>query len=199
MFSNIPQAILDRMQYLEERDQYEMSGKTPINHFDKLRQIPPDTGKFISLIASTLTTNGQWLEIGTSAGYSALWLALACKKLNKKLITFELDQQKIALAKETFACCQIESYIELITGNVFDSLHNYNDISFCFLDTEKELYSNCYEIAISNMVSGGILLADNVISHKADLQPMIDYALNDKRVDALIVPIGQGVLMCKKQ
>ena len=48
------------------------------------------------------------------------------------------------------------------------------------------------------MVPGGILLADNVVSHQADLQPMIDSALRDDRVDALVIPIGQGILLCKK-
>ena len=48
------------------------------------------------------------------------------------------------------------------------------------------------------MVSGGILMADNVISHQSDLQPMIDRALGDTRVDSLVVPIGQGILLCRK-
>ena len=136
--------------------------------------------------------------MGTSAGYSTLWLALACKLLNTKITTFELDQQKIALAKETFTNAQVEQYVDLVPGNVFDHLPSYKDISLCFLDTEKELYADCYEIVIPNMVPGGILLADNVISHQSDLQPMIDHALGDKRVDALVVPIGQGILMCRK-
>lgn len=77
-------------------------------------------------------------------------------------------------------------------------MSNYKEISFCFLDTEKELYSECYDIVIPNMISGGILLADNVVSHKADLQPMIDCALNDERVNAMVIPVGQGILMCQK-
>ena len=93
---------------------------------------------------------------------------------------------------------KVEQYVDLIEGNVFDSLFSFSDIAFCFLDTEKELYAECYEIAIANMVSGGILLADNVISHQADLQPMIERVLNDKRVDAMIVPVGQGLLLCRK-
>jgi hypothetical protein len=48
------------------------------------------------------------------------------------------------------------------------------------------------------MVSGGILMADNVISHQSDLQPMIDRALGDTRVDSLVVPIGQGILLYRK-
>jgi caffeoyl-CoA O-methyltransferase len=198
MFHNIPTAILERMKYLENRDREEMSGKIDIKHFDKLRQIPSETGRFISLLAATSSPNGQWIEIGTSAGYSTLWLTLACKHLKNKITTFELDPYKISLAKETFASAQVEEYVELVQGNVFDYLSSYKDLSLCFLDTEKELYVDCYDIVISNMVPGGILMADNVVSHQSDLQPMIDRALEDKRVDSLVVPIGQGILLCRK-
>jgi len=197
MFNQIPSAILARMQYLEDRDKKEMLGKVDIQHFDKLRQIPPETGRFISLIAAC-SPKGRWLEIGTSAGYSALWLALACKNMGTKLTTFELDLQKIELANETFLQCNVKEYIELVEGHVLEQLSNYTEISFCFLDTEKELYLECYEKIILNMIPGGILLADNVISHQADLQPMIDRALSDERVDSMVVPVGQGILMSRK-
>lgn len=197
MFHNISSAIVKLMNDLENRDREEMFGQIEIKHFDKLRQIPPETGRFISLLAAT-SPNGQWIEIGTSAGYSTLWLTLACIHLKTKITTFELDPKKIALAKKTFASAQVEQYVELVEGNVFDYLPNYQHLSLCFLDTEKELYADCYDIVIPNMVSGGILIADNVISHQSDLQPMIDYALKDTRVDSLIVPIGQGILLCRK-
>lgn len=185
------------MEYLEEQDKDEMAGKKDIRHFDKLRQIPPETGKFISLIAAT-SPEGRWIEIGTSAGYSTLWLSLACKQRNTSILTFELDEKKIELAKESFRQSDVERYVSLVPGNVFDHLSHCKDISFCFLDTEKELYTDCYEIVISNMTSGGILLADNVISHQDDLQPMIDLAYSDDRVDSMIIPVGQGILMCRK-
>lgn len=197
MFHTIPAALQERMNYLENRDNEEMSGQINIKHFDKLRQIPPETGRFISLLAAS-SPNGQWIEIGTSAGYSTLWLVLACMHLKTKITTFELDPQKITLANETFVSAQVEEYVDLVSGNVFNHLASYKDLSLCFLDTEKELYADCYDIVIPNMVPGGILLADNVISHQSDLQPMIDRALDDHRVDSMIVPIGQGILLCKK-
>ena len=67
-----------------------------------------------------------------------------------------------------------------------------------FLDAEKEVYSECYSTVIPRMVSGGILIADNATSHEEELRPMLDRALADDRIDALIVPIGNGVLVCRK-
>ena len=73
------------------------------------------------------------------------------------------------------------------------------DIAFCFLDAEKEVYRDCYEAVIPRLVSGGLLVADNAINHAPTLQPMLDRALADERVDAMIVPIAKGELVCRKR
>jgi predicted O-methyltransferase YrrM len=75
---------------------------------------------------------------------------------------------------------------------------HYARISFCFLDTEKELYRSCYDALIPRMVRGGLLVADNAISHGEVLLPFIEAALQDPRVDAMVVPVGSGELVCRK-
>ena len=57
----------------------------------------------------------------------------------------------------------------------------------------------CYEAVVPRMARGGILVADNAISHREELRPMLDRSLSDDRVDALIVPIGMGELVCRKK
>ena len=89
-------------------------------------------------------------------------------------------------------------YRQGYAGDARQYLPDCDNISFCFLDAEKETYMNCYEMVIDNMVSGGILVADNAISHRQTLQPMLDRVLSDTRLDALIVPIGKGELLCRK-
>ena len=89
--------------------------------------------------------------------------------------------------------------VDFVHANALDHLANYTDVSFCFLDAEKEIYSECYEAVIPNMVSGGILVADNAINHEKTLRHMLERALADDRVDALIVPIGKGELVCRKK
>jgi caffeoyl-CoA O-methyltransferase len=195
MFHKIPKAIEERMHYLESLDKKDRLGEKPT--LQRLRQIPPETGKFIALLAAT-APEGAYLEIGTSAGYSTLWLALACKELGRKLVTFEVLEEKVHLAKETFKVAGVEDIVELITGDAREYLHNYRNVSFCFLDAEKEVYYDCYEKVVPNMVKGGLLVADNAISHGDVLKPMLERSLSDKRVDALIVPIGRGELVCRK-
>ena len=195
MFHTIPNVIEQRMRYLESLNAKHRLNGTP--HLQRLRQIPPETGKFIALLAAT-APQGDYLEIGTSAGYSALWLSLACKELKRKLVTFEVLEEKVKLARETFKLTEVEDLIQLIPGDARDYLQNYKNVSFCFLDAEKEVYLDCYEKLVPNMVKGGLLVADNVISHKDVLKPMVERSLNDQRVDALVVPIGSGELLCRK-
>jgi caffeoyl-CoA O-methyltransferase len=195
MFHDIPRAIEERMRYLQSLDKQErLAGKPMLR---RLRQIPPETGKFIALLAAA-APEGTYLEIGTSGGYSALWLALACKELGRRLITFEVLEEKVELAKETFKKAGVQDVVELVQGDARDHLHKYKNVSFCFLDAEKDQYLDCYDKVIPDMVPGGLLVADNVISHKDQLEPMVDRALKDQRVDALVVPIERGELVCRK-
>ncbi len=196
MFHGIHKQILDRMRQLEERDARDRADRT--GRLQRLRQIPPETGKFLAMLAAG-APEGKYIEIGTSAGYSALWLALACRQVGRKLKTFEVLEEKAALARETFRLAGVEDVVELVGGDACEQLSGCEGISFCFLDAEKEIYAECYEAVVPNLVPGGILVADNAISHAETLQPMLDRALSDCRVDALIVPIGKGELVCRRR
>jgi len=195
MFGNIPQEIRDQMQRLEEIDALDRTDGTP--RMQRLRQIPPETGRFIALLAAS-APRGTLVEIGTSAGYSTLYLALACREIGGAVTTFEILDEKAALAKETFLLAGVNDVVDLIVGDAREHLHRYSDISFCFLDAEKEHYLDCYELLIDRVVKGGLLVADNVISHRETLQTVVNHAESDDRVDSLVVPIGKGLLVCRK-
>jgi caffeoyl-CoA O-methyltransferase len=195
MFHSIPPAVLSRMKYLEQLDARDREDGTP--RLQRLRQIPPETGRFLALLAATVP-EGEYLEIGTSAGYSTLWLSLACRMLGRTITTFEVLPEKVKLARETFQTAQVEDTVRLVAGDARQYLVQYSKIGFCFLDAEKEVYGDCYEAIVPNLVKGGLLVADNAINHRETLQPMLDRALSDERVDAMIVPIGKGELVCRK-
>jgi predicted O-methyltransferase YrrM len=195
MFRSISPAVAGRMSYLEERDTADRDDGTP--RMQRLRQVPPETGKFLALLAASAPA-GAWLEVGTSAGYSTLWLSLAASAVGAHITTFEILPEKAALARETFRAAAVEHLVQLVAGDACEHIPNVSSISFCFLDAEKEVYGDIYELVVPRLVSGGILVADNAINHRETLQPMLDRALADERVDALIVPIGKGELVCRK-
>jgi predicted O-methyltransferase YrrM len=195
MFHNIPHAMLDRMKHLEQIDTRDRQDGTP--RLQRLRQVPADTGKFLALMAAT-APEGAFIEIGTSAGYSAMWISRACEMLGCSLTTFEVMPEKIALARETFHLTGLEDVVHLVEGDAREHLAELDDIAFCFLDAEKEVYADCYELVVPKLVKGGLLVADNAINHRESLQPMLDRALSDERVDAMIMTVGKGELVCRK-
>jgi predicted O-methyltransferase YrrM len=187
--------IQKRMEYLEDLNRKDRKDGTPL--LKRLRQIPPETGKFIALLAASAPP-GKFIEIGTSAGYSTLWLTFVCQELEKKVITFEILPEKMKLAKETFEITKTEPFVELIEGDARNFLRDIQDISFCFLDAEKEYYEECYDLLVPRMVKGALLVADNIVSHEKDLKAMIAKVFEDRRVDSMIIPIGSGLLLCRK-
>jgi len=196
MFHDIPVSIVEVMAELERRDERDRDDGT--EHLKRLRQIPRETGRFLAIVAAS-APEGSWIEIGTSAGYSALWLSLACRARSHVLTTYELLADKAALARSTFEAAQVNDVISLVEGDFRHHVDELDWLSFCFLDAEKDVYLDCYKAVVPHLVTGGLFVADNVISHQSELQGFVDEALSDPRVDALVVPIGKGELVCRKR
>ncbi|MBN1796973.1 MAG: class I SAM-dependent methyltransferase [Spirochaetales bacterium] len=196
MFSEITDHMFRRMRYLEKLDAEDrMSDKFVLQ---RLRQIPPQTGRFLALMAANCP-QGNFVEIGTSAGYSTMWISLAAQERNIRIKTFEVLTEKARMAGETFAQAHIEQYVEPITGDALSYLSGIREIAFCFLDAEKDVYEKCWDIIADNIVRHGILIADNALSHDTELGPMLKKVEADTRFDSLIVPIGNGELVCRRK
>ena len=196
LFTDIPKPVLDRMNYLEERDTRDRKDGTP--QLKRLRQIPAATGMLLAILAAS-APRGAVLEIGTSGGYSGLWLSLACKQRSDKLITFELLHDKAELARETFSKAQVEDWVEVVNGDARSHLKDRDEVAFCFLDVEKEMYLEIYKEIVPRLLPGGMLVADNVTSHKEELTAFVENARTDESVDAVVLPVGKGLLVCTKR
>ena len=195
MFHHIPDDVLARMRELERMDSIERrKGMAP---FERLRQVPSGTGRFLALIAAA-APEGEFIEIGTSGGYSALWISLACRAIGRRLTTYEIAEAKVALATETFRKAGVDDIVTIVAGDVREHVGEQSNVSFCFLDVEKKLYEECFEAVIPNMVSGGLLVADNLISHAGDLAGFLDRAESDERIDTMVAPVGEGVLLARR-
>ena len=190
MFHNIPTAVLDRMKYLEEIDARDREDGTSI--VARLRQIPVETGKYLAIMARS-APEGCIVEFGTSGGYSAMWLSLS----DRNVITYEVDSNKIILAKETFKSAELDDMIDIKHEDprLSTTLEN---IAMCFIDTDKELYPELLELVSDKIVSGGFIVFDNAESHAEQLDFFIKSVLDDNYFDSLVIPIGKGLLLCKK-
>ena len=119
MFHSIRPAILEQMHALEQIDARDRLDGTP--RLQRLRQIPPETGRFLALLAAS-APQGEVLEIGTSAGYSTLWLALACEIRSRSLTTFELLPEKVEQAQATFRSAGVAGAVKLVQGDAREYL-----------------------------------------------------------------------------
>lgn len=195
MFHVIRPEILARMKWLEAEDSKDRRDGTSRSR--RLRQIPPETGRFLAVLAAG-APDGEIIEIGTSGGYSTLWLTVACMESDRHVTTFEIRDDKIEIARETFRLAGVEDRVNLVHGDARELLNEHGGIAFCFLDSEKEDYQAVYDLVVPRLVPGGILVADNVISHAGQLQSFVASVAIDERVDSVVVPIGKGELLCRK-
>ncbi len=195
MFHDINPQILARMRRLEAQDAKDRQDGTP--QYRRLRQVTQETGRFLALLTASAPA-GEIIEIGTSGGYSTLWLIVACRESNRQVTTFEILSDKVVIGRETFRLAGVENRVNLVHGDAKEVLKTHNGIAFCFLDSGKEDYRALYDIVVPRLVPGGLLVADNVISHAEQLRSFIGHVEADERVDSVIVPIGKGELVCRK-
>jgi predicted O-methyltransferase YrrM len=194
--SAVPSRVAVVMRRLEERDAADRADGTPRER--RLRQIPADVGRFLHTLV-VATGARSILEIGTSAGYSTLWLALGVRETGGRVVTFEVDPAKIELARETFRDAGVEDLVELRHADATAGPASADgSIDLAFLDAEKDVYEALLEPIVAALRPGGLLVADNLTSHAGELAGFRDAALGHKLLSGLVVPIGRGELLAVK-
>ncbi len=147
------------------------------------------------------------LEVGTSNGYSGIWLGLALKEVGGKLTTIEFWDKRQSIAIENFKTCDVFDVIEPRLGPAFVVLENITKeinekkrpmFDFVFIDANKSEYKKYFELIHPILGKNGIILADNILSHKEKVQPFVDEISNHKEYKTELVEIGTGVLMSTK-
>jgi predicted O-methyltransferase YrrM len=185
------------MARLEARDAEDRVDGTP--QALRLRAITPETGEFLLTLALAIQAT-TIVEIGTSGGYSGLWLALAARESGGRLITFDIDPAKVERARETFEAAGLDDVVEQRHADGLEGLAGFGgDADLVFLDAEKDLYEAALEPAIGALRVGGLLIADNLTSHRQDLAEFRERALADERLVGLVVPIGRGELVAVRR
>jgi predicted O-methyltransferase YrrM len=186
----VPAEVAAVMVELKARDMADRADGTP--HGSRLRAISPEVGQFLLTLALAIRAS-TIVEVGTSGGYSTLWLAVAATQTGGKVITFEVDSAKAAIARQTFRAAGVESVVELREGDGGDGLARIAGLAdLVFIDSEKNDYVRLLEPAIAALRPGGLVVADNLISHESELVEFRARALADPRLNGLVVPIGRG-------
>lgn len=188
MFHNISPDTQQVMRELEEQTARDQRS---------LRSVDVEVGRCLSLLAMS-APQGAFLELGSSGGYSSLWLSLAARARGVRLTTVDLDEKKVALARENIARAGAADSVEVFQGNAFDYATRFADIAFCFSDIEPpEANAQVYEHVVPRLLSGGWLVIDNVTSPRRQTA-LLQRAYSDPRIDCVLLPFPKGDLICRK-
>jgi predicted O-methyltransferase YrrM len=159
----------------------------------RMLNITRDTGSFLAVLV-TATLARRVLEIGTSNGYSTLWLASAARAIAGSVTTVELSEYKVGLASTNFARAGLASFISLVHDDAGCVLERSGDGAFdlIFLDSERPEYPGWWPQLKRVLRSGGLLIVDNATSHPEQMAPFIALVNADNDFTTSLVPVGNG-------
>lgn len=170
------------------------------NRLDRWRNLEPESAEFISVIIRAQQTKNM-LEIGTSNGFSTLWFADALKSTQGKLITIEIEKDRTEAARNYLNNFDLIQQVELITMDAKDYLNSVeNEFSLIFLDAERKYYTSYWE-NLKKMLDkkGNLLIVDNIISHKSDVEDFIELIESENKYVLSIINIGAGLLFVTRE
>ncbi len=164
----------------------------------RLRQVAPDVGRFLHTLVLA-TRPPVILEIGTSGGYSTIWLATAARSVDATVTTLEIDPAKVRRATSNLREAGVDNTATIVEADAFDYLRDRRKpIDFVFLDAEKEDYLRFLELIVPLLPVGDLLVADNLTSHAEALSQFRQRCESHPRLSAVVVPIGRGELLAAK-
>ena len=181
-------AVLERLRQedAEEREQ-------GVARELRARAVAPTTGRFLfSLVAPQNAC--EVLEIGGSRGYSSIWLAAGVRILGGRVLSLEHDPAKCAAWRRNVADAGLEEWAELVEGDAFETLPEIEDgLDVVFIDAEKEDYERLFALARPKLEPGGLVVADNVLSHEEALGVYSRARQTDPTLVSVTVPLDRGL------
>ena len=190
-------AVLDayHQRLNEERRRMGPDGPPDAGSLDQmLLAVGPDTGQLLHVLAGSLEAPSI-LEIGTSYGYSTIWLADAARKAGGRVTTLELQAYKSAHAREKAVEAGLAEYIDFREGDAVALIRELPlRFDFVLLDLWKDLYLPCLEAFYPKLNPGAIVVADNMIFPGGEDVARYGRAVRAKPgMTSVLLPVGSGV------
>lgn len=208
------------MKYRENLENIEIIKKSPdtalfeapvleiLNSLDKTREdfwnVDNESANFLNLLIKTKEAKNA-LEIGTSNGYSAIWLAQALKETGGKLTTVEFWDNRLNTAIENFKKAGVNDIIETKLGQavmILEEMAYSNNppvFDFVFIDANKSEYIKYFKLIHPMLKKGGIIAADNILSHYKKVLPYVEAVTNHPEYQSQLIPLDTGILVSYKK
>jgi len=188
MLDDRVRAVLAR---LEEEDADERA--QGVDRALRARAVTATTGRFLFALVAPQTAC-EVLEVGGSRGYSTIWLAAAARILGGRVVSVENDPAKCEAWKRNVEEAGLSDWAELVEGDALDQLSEIEDVfDVVFIDAEKEDYERHFELARPKVEPGGLVVADNVLSHEETLRAYSRARQSDPGLVSVTVPLDRGL------
>lgn len=185
---------MDLEQLKRELDRFgEQHDEAQPSRGSKMLNITRDTGELLALLVQRRGAQAV-LEIGTSNGYSTLWLAEAVKRLDGRVTTIERDEKKISLAEANFQRAGLSPWIILLAGEAGSLLPSLPTAGYqlIFLDSDRQHYQGWWPEIRRLLAPRGLLVVDNAISHEDEMREWMAQVRRDPDFLTSLVPVGKG-------
>jgi predicted O-methyltransferase YrrM len=200
VFDAAVQTVLEEYERRAAREVRQWNALEP-NQFVQVRDrfllaVGAATGSFINLLVREMKPK-TILEIGTSYGYSTLWLAEAARAVGSKVITLELQAEKQEYARGQLAKAGLGGWVEFRPGDALESIAQLDGpIGFVLLDLWKDLYIPCFNLFLPKLGPGALVVADNMLSPESARKPAAAYREHVRAapgIQSMLLEIGQGL------
>ncbi|CAM3911230.1 MULTISPECIES: O-methyltransferase [Aeromonas] len=159
----------------------------------KMLNITRDTGELLAVLVQARGADAV-LEIGTSNGYSTLWLAEAVRRLDGRVTTIELDEGKRVMAAANFQRAGLGPWITQLAGEAGALLAELptEGYQLVFLDSDRQHYRAWWPQIRRLLAPRGLLVVDNAISHRDEMAEWMSEVQRDPAFQSTLVPVGKG-------
>jgi predicted O-methyltransferase YrrM len=186
----------------EEQRRASAPGMSGENLDELLLSVGREAGMMLYLLASGAQSR-RILELGTSYGYSTVWLAAAARATGGKVLSLELREFKIEHARQALTRAGLSSRVEFHAGDCLETLKALpGPFDFVLLDVWKDFYLPCFDLVHPKLAPGGIIVADNmllpeVVRPQAEKYRARVRAAGD--MDSVLVEVGNGLEISRKR
>jgi predicted O-methyltransferase YrrM len=164
------------------------------DRLERFRNLEPPTAELLGVLARA-TGARRILELGTSNGYSTIWLADAAEATQGRVVSVEIDPRRAELARSNLDRAGLLERVELRTEDAADTLARSADgvWEFLFLDAERPAYPAYLPDLVRALAPGGVLAVDNVISHEHELAQFTSMIEAEPGLTQTVVAVGAGL------
>jgi predicted O-methyltransferase YrrM len=175
----------------------EMPPADMMKHIDEfLLPVGPATGQLMNILVKEARAH-TILEIGTSHGYSTVWLAEAARATGGKVITLDVHAGKQEYARNALNKAGLASFVEFKLGDARESIAALpGPIDFVLLDLWKDLYIPCFDLFYPKLATGAMVVADNMIFpefSRADAAEYRKHVRAKPDIQSVLLPVGSGI------